>query len=225
MRLRFPKILLLILVAITLTAQEKSPELAGRTEGNQYLSPTDIFSVRVSVLRELGGRISDTGNVVTFTDAFNTHETIACFKMDTSQRWEDETRGRKDYLGWFFSNFIQSDFEQRFPGARIESASFISNLQSGALLVFNLLPGGSMFAARATVFADSPPLVAKRGNLVFVRDGYVFILSIELAEKVLERTAYDKTITEEDTLLRDRLLHLLDRMTFAVQAPADAPSR
>src|SRR5687767_13471364 len=96
--------------------------LAGRVEGTAYLAPSGSYKIAIPVLPELGGKVVDTPEVVTFEDDFNTHASIACFKMDATQRWEHETRGRKDYLVWFFSNFVQTDFQERFPGSRIESA-------------------------------------------------------------------------------------------------------
>lgn len=198
-----------------LPAQDVTTSLNGHIEGNQYISPTGAFRVTIPVIPALGGSVSDTDNVVTFQDAFSTHQSIACFKMDTTQRFEDETRGRKDYLIWFFSNFVQADFEQRFTGARIESAHYLPSTQSGSLLTYNILPGGSMFAARASVTGIGGAPVAKRGNLVFVKNGYIFVLSIELAEKVLEGSAYNKTLSEEDALLRQRLIDLLGKITFS----------
>jgi len=215
MILRFSTTLFLAFTVAVLRAQEAGPSLTGHVEANKYISPTGAFSVTIPVRAELGGSITDTENVVTFQDDFTTHQSIACFKMDATQRWEEETRGRKDYLIWFFSNFVQADFQQRFPGSHIESAHFIPNVQSGTLLTYNLLPGGSMFSGRAIVINDSEPPVAKRGNLVFVHNSYVYVISTELAEKVLERSAYNKTITEEDALLRQRLLDLLNKITFA----------
>lgn len=195
----------------------------GHLEGKSYVSPTRMFQVRIPVLPELGGSVMDTENVVTFQDEFNTHQTIACFQMDATQRWEHETRGRKDYLVWFFSNFVEADFEQRFPGARIESAHFMPNLNGGTLLISNTLPGGSMFAARLLPFSQHPPPVAKRGNLLFVKDEHVFVLSIELAERVLQRTTYDKTAAEEDKILHQRLLTLLSSMSFTSPPQQPAP--
>ena len=189
--------------------------LAGNIEGDKYVSPTGAFRVRIPIFEELGGSISDTENVVTFQDEFNTHQSIACFKMDATQRWEEETRGRKEYLTWFFSNAVQDDFEKRFSGAHIESDEFVPSLQSGALFTYNLLPGGSMFAGKANIFDESAPQVAKRGNLTFVQNGFVFVLSIELAEKVIERRAFDKTTAEENEILRERLLTLLGKISFS----------
>jgi hypothetical protein len=204
----------------TLNAQDPTQSsIVGQIDGNSYLSPTHAFSVTIPVLAELGGSITDTDNVVTFQDAFSTHQSIACFKMDPTQRFEEETRGRKEYLIWFFSNFVQADFQQRFPGSRIESAHYLANVQAGTLLTYNLLPGGSMFAPRAMVASTGDSLVAKRGNLVFVQNGYVYVISIELAEKALESTAYNKTVAEEDALLRTRLLAFLDKITFTAPTP------
>ena len=92
-----------------------------------------------------------------------------------------------------------------------------------------------MFAARIVISTSVEPPVAKRGNLLFVKNGYVFVLSIELAEKVIERSAYDKTVADEDALLRQRLLGLLGKISFAAlpvtqtngspQKPVTAPAR
>jgi len=200
----------LVLATSPLAAQG----LAGRVEGTSYLAPSGSFKIAIPVLPELGGRIVDTPEVVTFEDDFNSHASIACFKMDATQRWEHETRGRKDYLIWFFTNFVQTDFQERFPGSRIESAKFIPSIEGGALLTYNLLPGGTMFRGRASYIETEIPQEAKRGNVLFMKDGFVYVLSIELAEKALERLTYNKTVAEEDELLRKRLLELLGRMTF-----------
>jgi hypothetical protein len=48
------------------------------------------------------------------------------------------------------------------------------------------------------VIAGGPMPVAKRGNQLFVKNGHIFVISIELTERVLERTTYKKTAAEED---------------------------
>ena len=230
MSFRFQISLLLCFAISLLTpllAQETARSLIGSIDGDSYVSATGAFRVNIPVLPELGGSISDTDNVVTFQDSFTTHQSIACFKMDATQRWEEETRGRKEYLIWFFTNFVQSDFQQRFPGASIESAHFLPSLQSGTLLTYNLLPGGSMFALKAEVFGKEDSPLAKRGNLVFIQDGFVYVISIELAEKALERSSFNKTIAEEDAILRARLLGFLGKISFTAPTPvpdADAKS-
>lgn len=225
MRLRFLTLaasLALLTVVNSVRAQAEPPPLAGSIEGNTYTSPLLAYKVEIPVLQELGGVINDTDNVVTFQDQFNVHASIACFPMDATQRWENETRGRKDYLIWFFGSFVQADFRERFPGSAIESAKFIPNVQDGGLLVYNTLPGGSMFNDKVLLSTGEAPPVAKRGNLLFVKYGCVYVLSIEYAEKVLERKSYDKTKDEEDEILRKRLLELLGRMNFP---PAPAPAK
>ena len=62
--------------------------------------------------------------------------------------------------------------------------------------------------------ADSLP-AAKRGNLLVVREGWTFVLSIELAERILERSTYKKTPAEEEEILRQRLVELLGKITFS----------
>jgi len=209
-----PWLMFLVTVGATLPAQD-NPPLHGAVTDGTYRSATGEFSVRVPVLPELGGVVTDTPEVVTFHDDFNVHASIACFEMDATQRWEEDTRGRREYLIWFFQQFVQHDFSQRFPGSRIESARYLPDYQEGALLVYNLLPGGSMFATEAN-FIGSPGStpVAKRGNLLFVHNRHLYVLSAELAEKVLQPLTYTKTEAEENELLRERLFKLKDRMTF-----------
>ena len=65
----------------------------------------------------------------------------------------------------------------------------------------------------------APPPVAKRGNLIFARNGYTFVISTELSERVTEGTSYHNTTAEEDSLLRSRLLDITKKMTFIKPAP------
>jgi hypothetical protein len=212
--------------ATALGADEGPPPLEGKIEGRMYVSPTGIFKVAIPVLPELGGDITDTPNVVTFEDDFNTHISIAAFPQDATQRWELSTRGLKDYLIYFFSNFVLSDFKQSFQGVQVESAKFgpVVNVSDGALITFILIPGGTMFADKvAQLGSDGKPPVAKRGNLVFVKNGHIFVVSIELAERVIEGKAYKKTTAEEDDILRTRLNDIMSKIQFA-KPPTGAPS-
>lgn len=213
---------LLLTLASALVVQAQG--LAGKIEGKSYVSPTGIFKVVIPVLPELGGEITDTPNVVTFQDDFNVHVSIAAFPQDATQRWELSTRGVKDYLIYFFSNFVLADFRQSFEGAQIESAKFIPGLQDGALLTYLLVPGGTMFADRVPrLTADRLP-VAKRGNLLFVRNGHIIVISTELAERVIEGRSYAKTTAEEDEILRNRLNDIVSKITFA-KPPAAEPAK
>ncbi len=191
------------------------PPLHGKIDGQTYISPTGAFRMSIPVLPELGGSVSDTDNVVTFEDNFSTHVSVAAFTEDATQHFEDERRGRKDYLVYFFSNYVMPDFQKRWPGASIEQAVFRPGTADGVLIVYTLLPGGSMFADHVTLDgAPDSSLVAKRGNLLFVKNGYIFVISTELAERVLEHSTYHKTADEEDELLHTRLLGLLARIQF-----------
>jgi hypothetical protein len=206
------------LVPATVSAQ--NAELAGKLEGDTYVSATGEFKVPLPVLRELGGTITDTENVVTFTDSYNTHISIACFPQDALQRWEFETRGRRDYLLYFFTDFVLADFARRFPGSTIESARFIPDLMEGALVTYALLPGGSYFEPKDS--ALGPPankVTAKRGTLLFVRNGHVFVLSTELAERAIQRSTYQATPEKENAQLTGRLTELVGRLVFPGPKP------
>lgn len=223
---RFILIAALIFAPVAVRAQAPAgPTLAGRVEGRTYISPTGAFQIAIPVLPELGGSITDTANVVTFQDEFSTHVTIGVFPQDATQRWELSTRGMKDYLVYFFSNFVLTDFKQAFAGAQIESAKFVPNQHGGALLTSILLPGGSMFANKVPQFdAESGAVVAKRGNLLFVNNSNIFVISTELAERVIAGRTYKKTTAEEDELLRLRLNDIVDRIQFASPATSAAAS-
>lgn len=214
----------LLLTAGSLSAQPQpgmAPALTGHVEGRYYISPVGTFRINIPVLAELGGNINDTPNVVTFQDQFNVHVSIGAFALDATQRWELSTRGLNDYLAYFFDNFVMADFRHIFPEARVESSKFAPDIMGGAFIAFTLLPGGSMFGAKGAILvADDTPPVAKRGNLVFVRNGYIYIISTELAERVIERSTYKKTTAEEDEILRQRLADILGKMEFTAPVPA-----
>jgi hypothetical protein len=212
------------IIASVAAAVASAQALEGKIEGKTYVSPTGMFKVVIPVLPELGGDITDTTNVVTFQDDFNVHVSIAAFPQDATQRWELSTRGTKDYLIYFFSNFVLSDFKQTFEGVQIESAKFVPGLLEGSLLTYLLIPGGTMFGDRVPrLSADRIP-VAKRGNLLFVRDGHIFVVSMELAERVIEGRSYEKTTAEEDEILRTRLTDIVSKISFA-KPPATETAR
>ena len=197
-------------------AQAQDGVMMGRIEGDTYVAPTGEYKVTAPVLPELGGTITDTENVATFSDSFNTHISIACFPMDASQRWELDTRGMRDYLLYFFSSFVQADFKSRFPDATIESARYLPELLTGTLVSFSLLPGGSYFESKSRILDAPPenPVTAKRGTLLFVHNHHIYVISTELAERATQRRTYNKTVEQEDQILTDRLTALVSRIAF-----------
>jgi hypothetical protein len=82
-----------------------------------------------------------------------------------------------------------------------------------------------MFANRVpTVGLTERVPIAKRGNLLFVRNGHTFIISTELAERVIEGSSFKKTTDEEDELLRTRLLEMVGRITFSKPTDGTKPA-
>lgn len=212
---RLPLLLAAALLALATGVAQAGP-LAGRIEGETYVSATGEFSVPVLVLRELGGLITDTENVVTFTDNYSTHISIACFPQDALQRWELETRGLRDYLLYFFTEFVLADFAKRFPGSSIEAARFVPELMDGSVITYALLPGGSHFEPMTGLAAPAPEnrVTAKRGTLLFVRNRHVYVLSTELAERATKRDGYNATPEQENAQLTSRLTELAGRLVF-----------
>ena len=220
--LRALSALLASAAAVTALAQQAT-SLQGSVDAGVYTSPSGAFKVEVPVLPELGGVVRDTDKVVTFRDNFGTQVTIAAFQQDASQRWELSTRGIKDYLIYFFRNFVLEDFRSYCAKVQLESAGFSADFMDGSLFTYVLLPGGSMFAIQQPFGATGDPPVAKRGNLTFVRNGYTFVISTELAERVTEGTRYNKTTDEENQILRARLLGIVKKIQFAKPAAPKQP--
>jgi hypothetical protein len=214
------------LLAAPLLAQDDVPDLIGQIdENNIYTSADRFFRMPVPVLAELGGTVQDTAVTTTFRDPYGIHVTIGFLPIDDVNRAELEKRGRKDFLSWLFSQHFQPQYVKSFPGTTAESAKYLANTQEGALLVMNLIPGGTAFRDRVLLAPGEPAPVAKRGSLLFLKNDRVVILSTELYERALKRDTFKKTPEEEDVILRARLMSLLNSMTFAASsAPAAAPT-
>jgi hypothetical protein len=60
-----------------------------------------------------------------------------------------------------------------------------------------------------------------------VKNGVVFVVSTELAERVTEGAAYKKTPEEEDQILRKRLVDIVSKMQFPKPpaTPTPAPAK
>jgi hypothetical protein len=222
--LRALPIIILALAAVPAGAQEERPALVGSVDATVYTSPTGAFKIEVPVLPALGGEIHDTSNVVTFRDNYGLQISVGAFIHDATQRWELSTRGIKDYLIYFFGAYVLPDFKRYYPGTTIESAGFSADFVDGSLFAYILLPGGSMFAPKPLFNEASAPPVAKRGNLLFVRNGFTFVISSELSERVTEGSRYSKSIQEEDQELRNRLVDVVKKMQFIKPAAAKEPS-
>jgi len=204
----------------TATAQTQppaTPGLVGGIAGDHYIAPGGLYRVKIPVLPQLGGTISDTGNVVVFRDDYSVHVSIGAFVLDATQRWELSTMEREDYLNAFFTTLVMPDFERIFPGSQIEATHYDAERLGGAVFCVTLLPGGSMFPTPfAEVRAEGDALpVAKRGNLIFAQHGVIYVLSTELTERVQAGKTYKKTPEEENALLSARLDALLATMEFA----------
>lgn len=201
-------------------AQEEAP-LLGRVDGPVYVAPSGTYRIQIPVLGELGGTLEDSPDMATFRDPYGVHITVAAMPFNATMRLEHETRGRKDFLAWFFATQIHAGFVEMIPGATSESAKYLPAVQDGALLAISLLPGASAFRDRIAIAPGEPEPVAKRGFLCFVKNEHLFILSTELTERVIDRATYKKTVEEEDAMLRQRLMELLGKMTFT---PSSKPA-
>ena len=78
-----------------------------------------------------------------------------------------------------------------------------------------------MFADKvATIDPARKPPVAKRGNMIFVKNGFVYVISTELAERVTEGSAYTLTQQEEDVSLREKLQDMVAKIHFLTPPPS-----
>jgi hypothetical protein len=206
-------------VAVSVNAQEES-KLAGTIVGSEYTSPTGAFRMEIPVLPALGGNVHDTDSVVTFRDNYGLQISVGAFAHDATQKWEFSTRGTKDYLIYFLGTYVLPDFKKFCPKTTIESAGFSPDFLDGSLFAYILLPGGSMFDSKPAFVRPTEPAVAKRGNVLFVKNGFTFVISTELSERVTEGALYNKTPEEEDQVLRNRLVEVVKKMQFPKQPAA-----
>ncbi len=198
-----------------------APKLLGRIADNRYHAPADIYSVAVPVLHGDAATILDNGEIVVFKDKISTLLTIAAFPLPPIAQFDYDTDGPREFLINFFRDNIVRDYRQAFPDSSIESARFLPDIFGGALVAFTLLPGGSAFGPPEPVNPAAPPPVAKRGHFVFVRDGRIYVIAVELAERVTQPAEYKLTTAEEDHILFDRLVTVTSALRFgAMPAPA-----
>jgi hypothetical protein len=202
-----------------LAAQESHVVLNGTITNGVYISPTGAFQIEVPVLAALGGSVHDTARVVTFQDSFGLQITVGAFPQDATLKWEYSTRGTKDYLVYFFSTYVLPDLKHFCAGTRIESARFAPDFVDGTLFTYILMPGGSVVQQEPVFGPAGPPPVAKRGNALFVHNGFTFVISTELSERVTEGAHYNKTTEQEDQILRARLVDVVKKMSFVRAAP------
>ncbi|HEY1792588.1 MAG TPA: hypothetical protein VGG34_06695 [Opitutaceae bacterium] len=204
------------LASLSCRGQDAGTALAGTLDGGVYTSPTGAFKMQVPVLAALGGVVHDTDNVVTFRDGYGLQISVGAFAHDATQKWELSTRGTKDYLIYFFGTYVLPDFRRFCPATRIESAGYAPDLMDGCLFTYILMPGGTMFESPPVFGQGFPaiPPVAKRGNMVFVRNGFTFVISSELSERVTEGSHYSMTTAQENALLRSRLVDVAKKMVF-----------
>ena len=231
--LRAAVLLAVSLFAVDLHAQVQGTEapaisLQGKINKNVYISPSGAFSVPIPVLPELGGSIQDTSNVVTFRDKFSVMISIGAFPMDATEKWHYSTQTPKEYLVNFFGNVVINEFRREYPKLQIESQNglFIPTLAGGSFLAYFLIPDGSAFAAAVDPFAMTSAQqhpVAKRANIVFVKNNVTFVISTELAERVTEGVSYKLTTEQENKTLRKRLEDLIASMNFMTPGKPASP--
>lgn len=195
------------------------PPILGEVHGDNYYSPTGAFRIKIPVLPELNGQVTDSANMVTFQDPFTTYISIVTIPEDTTEKWHIETDGLKDYLSKFFMNFVYRDFISSNRNTHLEQTGLFSpNVQGGAFFAYLTLPGGSMFGNDLRITTLAVPPVAKRGNMIFVHDGWIYVISTELAERVEEGSLYKKTEAEQDQILKERLIDIASSIHFLKKA-------
>lgn len=206
--------------------EEPVVTLEGSIQGDRYVAANGVFSIKIPVYPELGGKIDDTPTSVTFQDAFTTHITIASIPLEGSLLFQLSASPKKDFLVQFFRDYVMPDLAKSFRGTNWEKGRFIADAHGGAVLIQTTLPGGSVFQGRTALFGQTDPvIVARRGNLLFAHGDALYLISMELGERSTERSLYDKTEQQDDELLRQRLLALLNSMTFVTPAATSLDSQ
>jgi|GEM_PF-263611 len=206
--------------AASAPAPAPARRLHGRIEAERYFAPGDLYSVPLPVFHGTDSAVMDTAEIVVFKDKVSTLLTIAAFKMPAYEKWRFEGMEPKEYFIEFFRDSILRDYRHEFPESSIESARYLPEVFAGAMVAFTRMPGGSAFVPPPPANPLAPAPVAKRGHLVFIRNGYIYVVAIELAERVTQPTAYKLTTQEEDRLLFGRLVTVLEALRFGPEVQA-----
>jgi hypothetical protein len=207
--------------------EEEGPALLGTVdeETNTYTAPGGHYRVAIPVLPELGGTIEDSPIVTDFRDAYGTHILIANVPLDAAMRAELEKSDRKEFLTRFYAQQGLADYQRTYPGSKLEAARYLPKLNDGTLFATVLVPGGSIFRELLFLKEGETEPVSKRGSLLFIHNNRVFMITVDLYERMLKRDTFKKTPEEEDAILRDRLIDFLRKMNFptlATNPPASA---
>ncbi|MGH7996566.1 MAG: hypothetical protein ACREFX_09465 [Opitutaceae bacterium] len=214
---------LLLGAAAAVMGQELAPTaILGRVQNGYYFAPNGAYRIALPIVPAFGGMISDTPDVATFHDDF-THISIAAIPQDMTEKWRLQSDGPKRYLQDYFRRLVWAQFLRSNPKATCEpDAIFNPGAFGGTFIAFVLLPGGSMFDDPALRLApETTPPVAKRGNMLFVKNGYIFVISSELGQRVTEGSAYTLTSKQEDRLLRDQLFDIAAKIQFTMRPSSD----
>ncbi len=222
--LRFLLTLIALAVTAPLVAQEEAPALLGVIDeaANTYTAPGGHFRIAIPVLPELGGTVEDSLIVTDFRDEYGTHILVAHLPLNASLREALEKKERKDFFTEFYARQILAEYQSTYPGSKIESARFYKNIADGSLFVSILVPGGSAFRDLLFLKEGETEPLSKRGSLLFVKNDRIFIITVELYERILKRDTFRKTTEEEDAILIDRLRAILNKMSFPTGAATPA---
>jgi hypothetical protein len=225
MNIRRLRLLLSFLTLLTtpLFSQEEgdSALMGSIDESNNYTAPGGHYRVSIPVLLELGGSVEDSFIVTDFRDSYGTHILVATLPMDAALRAQLEKTNKKDFLSAFFAQQILAEYQRTYPGAKTEAARYINGVQDGCLFATVLVPGGSAFRHLLFLKEGEAEPMAKRGTFLFLKNDRIFMITIELYERMLKRDTFHKTSDEEDAILRERLMDFLGKMTFpTVATPA-----
>ena len=199
--------------------------LLGRIENDRYIAPGEVFSVALPALDPATASVFDNGEIVVFKDRTSTLLTIAAFPMPPIAKFDYDTEGPRDYLIAFFRDNIVRDYREAFPDSAIESARFLPGVFGGTTVAFTLLPGGSAFTPPTAAAGSLPRPVAKRGHLIFVQGDRIYVVAIELAERVTQPDTYKLTTEEEDRALFGRLVTVLSSLRIPAGALPPATPR
>lgn len=193
------------------------PKLAGRIDDGRYFSATGLFSLPVPDLDPETAGLLDTPNIVVFRDRASTFISIRAFPLSPAEVEARAKEGPQQHAVRYFKDLILPEFKGQFPGTTAESATYVPDLEGGALLAYLLIPNGSAFEVDPLVrnHPDTKVPPAKQLVVFFVHADHVFMVSSEIAERITDLSSNPYTTKDEDRILRERLLGVISSMRFA----------
>ena len=202
-----------ILKGIAELAEDEEEEgFDAEDDESLYVSPVGNFTVAIPVDPESGGRMQDEPGTVGFSDDFGKLFRIDYFQQIDPQAEDQKIAefGAETYLKSLLDSYVSQAILEPLSGSSILSESYLEDLQDGAYFMVVDMPKGATISVSKNG-APSERLDAYRGIIVFIQNGFSYVIS---CQRVIMEDEAPNGIEEEAADLQEQLENFIDTMEF-----------